>query len=218
MEVYWLMKKILGTFTRLVWIGRVEGKHNVPKMGGVILAPNHQGWFDFCLLASVLRRRLYFLVGEFAYKYKISAWALNRMKHIKVDRNVKDKKNVYEEAKKLLDKEGALVVFPEGRMTRDGKLQGAYSGVAKMALASKVPIVPVVIESYHVFPPHKKWPKFTKSCRIKFLEPIPYEKIKGLEPGYIVHEMIMPRIAKELGHRYPGPAPRPLLGSKTISA
>jgi 1-acyl-sn-glycerol-3-phosphate acyltransferase len=202
MEVYWIMKKVWGTITRIFWVGRVEGRRNVPKSGGVIIAPNHQSWLDFSFLATVLKRRLYFLVGEFAYKVKVSAWALKRMGHIKVDRNAPDKSFVYAEAKKILDSGQALVVFPEGRMTRTGKLQGAYLGVAKMALASKVPIVPVVIESYHVYSIHHKWPRLNKRCRIKFLEPIPYKKIRGKSPSHIVHELLMPMIASELKHDY----------------
>lgn len=200
------MKLILGNFTKLVWIGKVEGKHNVPKKGAVLIASNHQSWFDFVFLATVLRRRLYFLVGEFAYKVKISALALNRMGHIKVDRDVHDKTLVYKQAKEILDKGGALVVFPEGKMTRDGKLQMAYHGVAKMALTSKVDIVPAVVESYHIYPAHKKLPKFWRArCKIKFLEPIKYSKFKDKHPSEIIHDMLMPEIARELGHEYSRP-------------
>jgi 1-acyl-sn-glycerol-3-phosphate acyltransferase len=135
--------------------------------------------------------------------------ALNRMGHIKVDRNVHDKATVYNQAKDILDNGRALVVFPEGRMTRDGKLQMAYHGVAKMALSSKVDIVPAVIESYHIYPVHKKWPKFSERCKIKFLEPIPYDKLKNKTPEHIVHDLLMPEIARELGHEYPKPEFKP---------
>jgi 1-acyl-sn-glycerol-3-phosphate acyltransferase len=87
-------------------------------------------------------------------------------------------------------------------MTRTGKLQPAYKGVAKMALASQVDIIPTVIESYHVYAAHHKWPRFNQRCRIKFLEPIKYERIKNMDPEHIVHKILMPEIAKELGHEY----------------
>lgn len=202
MTIYAFMVMTLGAVTRIFWVGRVEGKHNVPRKGGVILAPNHQSWLDFCLLATVLPRRLYFLVGEFAYKVKVAAYALDKMGHIKVDRNSQDKSVVYNKAKIILDSGKVLVVFPEGRMTRDGKLQKAYTGVARMALASKVDIVPVVIESYHVYPVHHKRPLFTKRSKITFLPPIAYRRIRGKAPAVIVHELLMPEIARELGHEY----------------
>lgn len=202
MEVYYFLKGTLGLISKVFWIGRVEGKSNVPRKGAVILAPNHQSWLDFCLLATVLNRRLYFLVGEFVYRVKVASFALERMGHIRVDRHNPDKGAVYAEARRILAEKKVLVVFPEGKMTRDGKIQKAYLGVAKMALESKVDIVPVVMETYHIYSIHHKRPLFSKRCKIKFLEPIRYEKIKDKTPAVIVHELLMPEIANALGHQY----------------
>jgi 1-acyl-sn-glycerol-3-phosphate acyltransferase len=210
MEVYFLMKLLLGNFTKLVWIGKVEGKHNVPRSGPVIIAPNHQSMLDFCFLATVLNRRLYFLVASKFYKNPIARLALNRMNHIRVDLKQGDRSYLYDAAKNILDRGHTLVVFPEGWMTFDGKIQKAYLGVARMALASKVPIIPTVIESYHIYPRHNKWPKFFNArCKIKFLEPIPYDKLKNKTPEHIVHDLLMPEIARELGHKYPKPEFKP---------
>jgi 1-acyl-sn-glycerol-3-phosphate acyltransferase len=202
LEIYYFLKAVLGSISKLFWIGKVEGKSNVPRKGAVILAPNHQSWLDFCLLATVVNRRLYFLVGEFAYKLKVAKFALERMGHIKVDRNSPDKSAVYAEAKRILAEGKALVVFPEGRMTRDGKIQKAYTGVARMALASEVDIVPVVMETYHIYSANHRRPLFTKRCKIRFLEPIKHQQIKGKTPAEIVHDLLMPEIAEALGESY----------------
>lgn len=202
MEVYLFLKVVWGAITRALWVGDVEGKRHVPKTGGVIIASNHQSWFDFCFLATVLNRRLYFLVAGMFYKNPIVRFALNRMRHIRVDLKG-DRSYIYDEAKKILGKGGALVIFPEGWMTFDGKIQKAYLGVARMALDSKVDIVPTAIESYHIYPRHNKWPKiFRARCRIKFLEPLRYEKFKDMTPEEIVHGLLMPEIAKELNDEY----------------
>lgn len=128
------------------------------------------------------------------------------MNHIRVELNEEGKKHLYDKAKQILTEGKPLVVFPEGWMTYDGKIQQAYLGVARMALASKVDIIPTVIESYHIYPRHQKWPKFRKArCQIKFLKPIKYSQIKNMTPHCIVHDLLMPSIAKELGHEYPHP-------------
>lgn len=202
MEVYYFLKAVLGSISRVFWIGRVEGKSNIPRNGAVILAPNHQSWLDFCLLATVVNRRLYFLVGEFVYKIKVAKIALERMGHIRVDRHSPDKSAVYAEAKRILSEEKALVVFPEGRMTRDGKIQKAYTGVARMALASEVDIVPVVMETYHIYSVNHRRPLFSKRCKIRFLEPIKHQQIKGMTPAEVVHDLLMPEIAEALGESY----------------
>jgi 1-acyl-sn-glycerol-3-phosphate acyltransferase len=202
MEIYYFLKAVLGSISKIFWIGRVEGKKNIPQKGAVILAPNHQSWLDFCFLATVVNRRLYFLVGEFVYKVKVAKFALERMGHIRVDRHAPDKGDVYAEAKKILSEGKALVVFPEGRMTRDGKIQKAYLGVAKMALASEVDIIPVVMETYHIYSVNHRRPLFGKRCKIKFLAPIKHQQIKEKTPAEIVHDLLMPEIAEALGESY----------------
>lgn len=204
MFVYYFLIFTLGIFIRLVWIGRVEGFKNVPKKGRILIAPNHQSWIDAFFVGAVLNRRLYFLVGEHVYKNKFASWCVNQMGFIKVDRTVENKSAVYEQSLKLLSEGKALTIFPEGRMTRNGKLQRAYKGVARMALASQTDIIPTVIESYHIYPVHYKWPKFfTGRCHIKFLKPLRYDDFRGLDPAEIVHYLLMPAIASELGHEYP---------------
>lgn len=204
MWLYSILWIFTSPFVRFFWIKRYSGVNNVPKKGGVIIAPNHQSWIDYYFLTSTLKRRLYFLVGEFVYQNKLYAWAENTMGNVKVDRFHENKKEVYDKAKKILDNGGALVVFPEGRMTTDGYTKKAFKGVAKMALSSKVDIVPVAIkDSYQIYPVHNKRPYYGKKCcEVKYLERIKYKDIKNKSYEYIVHELIMKEIAKELGHEY----------------
>lgn len=203
MWVYYFLIGTLGVINRIFWIGKVEGVDNVPRKGAVIIAPNHQSYLDFCLLATVLPRRLYFLIAEMFYRNRIVRFALTQMQHIRVELSEDGKQQLYDDAKDILHRGHALVVFPEGWMTFDGKTRTAYLGVARMALASQVDIVPTVIESYHIYPRHNKWPKFFNArSRIKFLTPLRYDDFRGLEPAEIVHYMLMPAIARELGHEY----------------
>lgn len=206
MWLYRFSVALTGIFINFFWLERVSGKKNVPLKGGVVIAPNHQSWIDpFFIMTSLKRRRFYFLIGDFVYKNKIVRTVLNKLEHIPVNRSSHDKKIVYAEAKKILDAGGALVVFPEGRLTKDGYTQKGFKGVAKMALIAKVDIVPTVIEnSYHVYPVHRKVPKFwgRRNCKVTFLEPIKYESIKDKDLEHIVHERVMKEIAGYLGHDY----------------
>lgn len=206
MWLYKILWYITAPIVHLFWLEKITGRSNVPVKGGVIIAPNHQSWLDpFFITSSLRKRRCYFLVGEFIYRNRFASWALGVMDHILVDRYNPDKTAVYKKAKKILDAGGALIVFPEGRLSKDGHTQKGFKGVAKMALASQVPIVPTVIEnSYHVYPMHQKTPKFwdSRCCRVNFLKRLEYADFKNKELEYIVHKMIMKEIADVLAHEY----------------
>lgn len=206
MWLYRLLRIITSFFIRFFWLEKHSGVNNIPKKGGVIIAPNHQSWIDpFFLTTTLKKRRLYFLIGEFVYNNKVARWGLNIMDHIPVNRHDENKAQVYAHAKKILDNGGALVVFPEGRLSKDGYTKKGFKGVAKMALASKVDIVPTVIkDSYKIYPVHRFTPywKNKKCCEVKYLERIKYEDFKDLPLETIVHDLIMKEIAKELGHEY----------------
>jgi 1-acyl-sn-glycerol-3-phosphate acyltransferase len=206
MWLYKIIYYVCGPIIKLFWIRKISGRKNIPLKGGVIIAPNHQSFMDPFLLAATMRKRMFhYLVGEFAYSSKFTRWFLKEVNYIKVDRFNHDKSYVYAKAKEILDDGKVLVVFPEGRLTKDGLIQKGFKGVAKMALASKVDIIPTVIkDSYKIYPIHYKYPKIfgRRCCEIKYLKRIKYSDFKNKDLEYIVHKMIMKEIANELGHKY----------------
>lgn len=201
---------ILGFFTipliHIFWLEKYSGMKNVPSRGPIIIAPNHQSWIDPFILGTALKkRRLFYLVGDFIYVNKIVGWCIDSLGYIKVDRKEPDKSKVYKDASEILSKGRALVVFPEGRLSKDGYTQKGFKGVAKMALENKVDIVPTVIRnSYHIYPAHRKTPYWwgKRCCEVKFLEKLKYEDFKDLPLETIVHDLIMKEICAELGHPY----------------
>jgi len=204
MFYYWFLKYLLSPIVRVLWVGKVEGKHNIPKKGSAVLASNHQSYLDPALLMAISRRRIYFVVGDFVYRLKAAAWLMNHTGQIKVDRKKPGQNtHVYDEASKIISKGELLSLFPEGWMSKDGNLQKAYKGAARIALGNKVDLIPIAIcGSYDIYPSHKKLPVFSKRCRIVIMDPIKYADIKNHTPEKIVHDMLMPRIAEKLGQEY----------------
>jgi len=202
--VYRTLKELLSPIVRVLWVGKIEGKHNLPRQGAAILASNHQSYLDAPLLMTISRRRIYFLVGDFVYRSKLGAWLMNVTGQIKVDRtHPGGNLDVYAAAANILGRGHMLSIFPEGWMSKDGKTQKAYRGVARIALQNKVDIIPVIFDgSFNIFPYNQKKPKLGQKARIVILEPIKYSKIKNHTPAQIVHDLLMPAIAKELGHEY----------------
>jgi len=199
--LYWIIKGILGPFVRIVWIKRVEGLENLPKSGAYIIAANHASYFDFISLISVLPRRIYFLAAEKFYKskfwYPFVAWT----GQIKVDRQSKDKAEVLKKVFTVLKNGKVFGIFPEGTRAGDGKIGKTFTGVAKIAIIAKVPVVPVgIIGAYEVMSRHDKRPKFKKNIRIKVGKPMYFEQYynRANEPEILrsITDKIMAEVIK----------------------
>lgn len=201
---YWLIKITLGPIVRLLWIRKIEGSHNIPRKGPLLVAANHSSYFDFISLVSVYPQRIRFLAAEVFYKSAFWKPIMILTGQIKVDRKSNDKTATIEAVRYHLKKGEIIGLFPEGTRSRSGKIQKAYTGVAKFALENRVNILPVAIRnSYEIMSPHEKKPKFKKIIDIIYLPELRYEDFKNCDPEYITHKLLMGNIAKEVSQEYP---------------
>ena len=67
---YYFLKIFIAPIVSLVWVKKITGKDNIPKKGGVIIAANHESYFDFITLYSIVPRPMHFLAGEVFFKKK----------------------------------------------------------------------------------------------------------------------------------------------------
>lgn len=160
---YKLLQFFVAPFIKFFWVGKINNINNIPNKGSVILCANHNSYLDFFILASVLKRRVYFLAGEVFFKSKLWRPLMLLTGQIKVDRTSKDKSFVYNQVEGILRINNILGIFPEGTRSRDGKLHKGYNGAVKFAYKYNVPIIPIgIIGTFNAWPPHKKKPKLIK--------------------------------------------------------
>jgi 1-acyl-sn-glycerol-3-phosphate acyltransferase len=201
---YYLLKFILGPISKLIWVKRIDGLINIPKSGPVIIAANHQSYFDFLLLVAVCPRRIYFLAGEVFFKKWWWRPLVKWTGQIRVNRDQKDKSASVNKAIDVLKNEQVLGIFPEGTRSKDGQLQKAYGGVVKLALKANAPIIPVGISgTYQIMSRHMNSPKFFKIASFKFGEPIVLKEsgsndVDRLRLDIIANERVMSRIKEML--------------------
>ncbi|PLX21358.1 hypothetical protein C0584_02920 [Candidatus Parcubacteria bacterium] len=166
------VKFILSPVIKFLWVRKIEGMHHIPKNGPVIIASNHESYFDFIIFYAISPRKVQYLAAEKFYASKFWKPLMVATGQIKVERTSGDKASVHEKAQYVLKNEGMLGIFPEGTRSRTGEMGKAFTGVTKFALTSKAPIIPVGIEgTFEILPPHKKIPKL-KKCNIKISEPV----------------------------------------------
>ncbi len=178
------------------------GKENLPKEGGYMLYPNHQGKYDVlgifcthdkpCSFVMDEKRSHLILVKEFL--------GLVKGKRIKID-DPRQTITVFREMAEELKAGKKYILFPEGgyKENNNNVVEKFKAGSFKLVQMSKVPIVPVaLVDSYKVYNSDHSGPTTTY---VYYLEPIPYEEYKGMrsiEIAQMVEDRIKDKIAEHL--------------------
>ena len=122
---------------------RVRGRRNVPQSGPVILAPNHVSDLDPPLVGVSCGRWPYTMAKAELFR-GIFGWVIEQMGTFPVHRGEADRKAL-RIARRLLKEGQAIIIFPEGTRSRDGRLQAPEIGVALLAHGAKAAIVPIFL-------------------------------------------------------------------------
>jgi 1-acyl-sn-glycerol-3-phosphate acyltransferase len=127
---------------------RWGGQQNVPPKQGMILAANHLSYTDILALSLFVHRcHRYpvFLAKASLFDVPVLGWLMLRLGQLPVYRGQTDAALVLQDAERI-SKAGACVIFyPEATVTRDPDLwpMVAKTGVARLALAADIPVIPV---------------------------------------------------------------------------
>jgi 1-acyl-sn-glycerol-3-phosphate acyltransferase len=122
---------------------RVIGLEQLPTDRPVVIASNHQSWFDIFLLAAVLPISVRFVAKKELRRVPLLGRAMRQAGHIYIDRQ--DRRaafEAYEEASRVIRSGLSAVVFPEGTRSRTGDLLPFKKGPFVLAIAAQVPVVP----------------------------------------------------------------------------
>jgi len=162
-----------------LWIKKVTGIKNIPRDSGFIIAANHSSYLDHLLLGNVIilkfNKKLHFLAKKEHFDNPIEAFWHRYAGAIPLDRSTDGNKSM-SIASSYLKKGSIIGIYPEGTRTLNGKLLKAKTGISKLVLASKVPVVPVgIVGTFEILPKGKKVPKF-KRASINFGAPIYFDK------------------------------------------
>ncbi|MCU1531351.1 MAG: 1-acyl-sn-glycerol-3-phosphate acyltransferase [Arthrobacter sp.] len=134
-----------------------EGLEKLPA-GGFIAAPNHCTEIDPLVVAHMLynqKRMPHFLAKVALFKVPVLGAVLRATKQIPVERSTAGANRSLQLAKEIVDEGGAIIIYPEGTLTRDPELwpMRGHTGAARMALESGIPVVPMAHWGAHeVFP------------------------------------------------------------------
>jgi 1-acyl-sn-glycerol-3-phosphate acyltransferase len=137
---------------------RVVGLEQVPLDAPLVVASNHQSWFDIFLLAAVLPGSLRFVAKKELASVPLLGPAMRRAGHVFIDRqNRQAAFGAYDEAAEAIRAGISAVVFPEGTRSRTGELQPFKKGPFVLAIAARVPLVPAYCAGTFTLLPKGSW-------------------------------------------------------------
>ncbi|NEA58670.1 1-acyl-sn-glycerol-3-phosphate acyltransferase [Streptomyces sp. SID13666] len=212
---YGAMKLAIGSPLKLAFRPWVEGIENIPKEGPAILASNHLSFSDSFFLPAMLDRPVTFIAkAEYftspGVKGKLTAAFFKGVGQLPVDRS--GARGAGEAAInsgiQVLERGELFGIYPEGTRSPDGRLyRGKPGGLARVALASGAPVIPVaMIDTEKVQPPGKVLPKVSVRPGIRIGKPLDFSRYHGMEGDRFilrsVTDEVMYEIMKLSGQEY----------------
>jgi 1-acyl-sn-glycerol-3-phosphate acyltransferase len=144
---------------RLYFGLRLEGTEHIPQVGAVVIAPNHQTFADPVLVTIPIRRRIYYMAWSQLFDVPGLSWMIRRLRAFPVQLESSDPRAT-REAVRLLQSGEAVMIFPEGARSLDGRIGRFKPGAFRLAVSLGVPVLPVTIAGGHAsWPPGRPLPR-----------------------------------------------------------
>jgi 1-acyl-sn-glycerol-3-phosphate acyltransferase len=170
----WALFRVLYT-TYFRW--RFFNPENVPTSGPVILASNHASFLDPPLVGSGLKRDINYLARKSLFRFPGIGALLCSWNSVPVDRDGGGAKGL----KAILDRllaGSAIILFPEGTRTLDGKLQAGRSGIGLVVIKSSAPVIPVrVFGTYEAYGRHLRIPR-PHRVMVRYGQPVDFAELR----------------------------------------
>jgi 1-acyl-sn-glycerol-3-phosphate acyltransferase len=156
---YQLLRLWLRFMLRVLFNFKVSGLENIPKKKRFIFAANHTSIIDGIAIACAYPERIYFLAADSLFKTKFWGWWASQLGYLPIKRGGFNKEAI-REAVEILRGGDCIGIFPEGKISTDGRLDEGRAGVALIARLADVDIIPCAIEgAYEAWPVPKNFPR-----------------------------------------------------------
>jgi 1-acyl-sn-glycerol-3-phosphate acyltransferase len=148
--LYWVLKWVVFLpVIRLLFRPWIEGRENLPSSGPAILVANHISAGDTYLLPALISRRLTFPAKAELFEGRgpggaVMTWFLEGVGMLPMDRSGgRASATSMTSVQQVLRRGQLLGIFPEGTRSPDGRLYKGKTGVARLVLQARVPVIPV---------------------------------------------------------------------------
>lgn len=174
--VYWFYSEHaarfwMGIISKAFYRVTIKGKENLPE-GPFILASNHISFVDWVILMGALKDPIRFVIDYNYYYMPMGPFWFRQAKLVPIATKKEDPevlKKAFDKIGEHLDEGAILGIFPEGWISRDGKMRKFQPGIHKILKNNPVPVVIIGLDglwgsifSYHGGKVIFKWPNIFK--------------------------------------------------------
>jgi 1-acyl-sn-glycerol-3-phosphate acyltransferase len=189
---------------RTVFRPEVSGADSVPSEGPAILACNHLSYTDWLFMPLVIPRRVTFVAkAEYFEGRGLKGWLQRTFfggtGQVPIDRSGgRASEGALRTGLRILGNGDLFGIFPEGTRSHDGRLYRGRTGLARLALEAKVPVIPVgVLRTDEIAPPGKIFGKLVRPV-VRFGKPLDFSRYEGMESDRFILRAITDEIMYEI--------------------
>ena len=159
--------------------------------GGLIVAANHRSFLDPFAIGGCLpwRRPMNYVAKVELFERRWQGWILSRLGAFPIRRGESDEESM-ETARLIVERGGAVCIFPEGTRTRRGTLGEPKRGVGRLALQTGAPVIPTaVLGTEHV---RRGWRIRPRKVKVRLGRAMTFPRAE--EPSKALAETVTARI------------------------
>ena len=180
----WLLSRTLGVS---VFGFRSRFDEPLPRHGGLLVLSSHQSHLDPLLLGLATDRRLSSLARSSLYRFKPFGFVITALDAVPIDREASAVAAMKVVIARL-QAGAAVIVFPEGTRTGDGRLGDIKAGFAILAKRARVPIAPVaIVGAYECWPRTRLFPRPGR-IRLEFGRVLTADHVAAMDEAALVAE------------------------------
>lgn len=211
--LYKTLQLTVAPMIRVAWRPTFEGREHIPDEGPAILAANHLSVADHYFLALATSRHIA-TMAKIEYfrgsgvKGKLIGATVKGLGQVAVDRSGgRRSAQALGPSEQVLNEGGLFAIFPEGTRSPDGLLHKGKTGVARLALSSGAPVIPVGLQGTDdVLPIGTTRPRLRGKVSVRIGKPLEFSRYDGMPHDRMllraVTDEIMDAIAELSGQQY----------------
>nr|WP_218852721.1 lysophospholipid acyltransferase family protein [Spelaeicoccus albus] len=199
------MKRIfLGPLLRVTFRPWVRGLDNIPDTGGAMIAGNHLSFSDSIFLPLVVARPVVYLAKKDYFtgrgvKGGFTRWFFKVTNQLPMDRSGgKASADSLGGGLGVLTEGNLLGIYPEGTRSPDGRLYRGRTGVARLALEARVPVIPVALIGTDKVQPEGRNIPHVRRVGVVIGRPLDFSRYHGMEGDRFVLRAITDEIMYEI--------------------